>query len=553
MAYQSIGLGSTADDGTGDTLRAGGDKVNDNFVEVYTLLGTGSALSSGISATATVVTLTAPTISGVVGGTQTSATITTLTTTTVTASGVITGSTVEATGDTSASDNAAIGYTSAEGLILTGQGSTSDITIKNDADAAVITVATGTTNVDVVGDLTAGTLNADGDTAAGDNATIGYTASEGLILTGQGSTNDVTIKNDADATVISIPTGATNVDVVGDLTAGTLNADGDTAAGDNAVIGYTSAEGLILAGQGSTSDITIKNDADAAVITVATGTTNVDVVGEVSAESFNLPITLNGTDGSSTDAGDNIVLDASASGVNVGERLLYEGIPTTIPDDAVTLAMMAGGTDGHIITYDASGDPTTVGPGTDGQVLTSTGAGSPPAFEAAGGGGEWQFAATGTFSSASTVDFTGLTGDTKFVFEDISVGTDNKNIYCLLSNDNGSTFETSYMNFITSWTSNSSAADSWYGSGSFIGCTNGGVGSGAGEGAQGWIILHNPQDSGKFTHASLLWSADTFLDHINFSVGASCRQVAEAIDALRVYPASGTFSGTWYKYTRITS
>ena len=62
MAYQSIGLGSSANDGTGDTLRAGGDKVNDNFVELYTLLGTGSALTSGLSATATVVTLTAPVV-----------------------------------------------------------------------------------------------------------------------------------------------------------------------------------------------------------------------------------------------------------------------------------------------------------------------------------------------------------------------------------------------------------------------------------------------------------------------------------------------------------
>ena len=84
MAYQSIGLGTAADDGTGDSLRVGADKANDNFVEIYTLLGTGSVLTSGISATATVVTLTAPTISGVVGGTQTSATITTLTSTTVT-------------------------------------------------------------------------------------------------------------------------------------------------------------------------------------------------------------------------------------------------------------------------------------------------------------------------------------------------------------------------------------------------------------------------------------------------------------------------------------
>jgi hypothetical protein len=52
-----------------------------------------------------------------------------------------------------------------------------------------------------------------------------------------------------------------------------------------------------------------------------------------------------------------------------------------LADNAVGLAQMASGTDGQIITYDASGNPVAVGPGTDGQVLTSTGAGSPPAFE----------------------------------------------------------------------------------------------------------------------------------------------------------------------------
>ena len=52
-----------------------------------------------------------------------------------------------------------------------------------------------------------------------------------------------------------------------------------------------------------------------------------------------------------------------------------------LADDAVTLAKQAAGTDGQVITYDASGNPTAVGPGNDGQVLTSTGAGSPPAFE----------------------------------------------------------------------------------------------------------------------------------------------------------------------------
>jgi len=53
-----------------------------------------------------------------------------------------------------------------------------------------------------------------------------------------------------------------------------------------------------------------------------------------------------------------------------------------VADNSISLAKMAGGTDGQIITYDASGDPVAVGPGSDGEVLTSTGAGSPPAFEA---------------------------------------------------------------------------------------------------------------------------------------------------------------------------
>ena len=158
---------------------------------------------------------------------------------------------------------------------------------------AYIDSATVTGNV-----LAGGTVEPAGDTAAGDNAAIGYTSVEGLILTGQGSTNDVTIKNDADADVIEIPTGTVNVtmagtlDVVGDVTGGNFQPDGDTAAGDAAAIGYTSAEGLILTGQGSTNDITIKNDADADVITIATGTTVVGIPGSLDIEGA---IDVNGT------------------------------------------------------------------------------------------------------------------------------------------------------------------------------------------------------------------------------------------------------------------
>ena len=70
---------------------------------------------------------------------------------------------------------------------------------------------------------------------------------------------------------------------------------------------------------------------------------------------------------------------------------------------------MASGTDGNIISYDASGNPVAIATGTDGQVLTSTGAGSPPAFEDAAGGGAWTFiGSTGSLAGIADVEFTAM-------------------------------------------------------------------------------------------------------------------------------------------------
>ena len=187
-------------------------------------------------------------------------------------------------------------------------------TIDNAAIGGSTAAAGAFTTLDATGDVTGANFQPDGDTAAGDDAAIGYTSAEGLILTGQGSTNDVTIKNDADADVLEIPTGTTNVTVVGNVTAGgnlistgTVEPAGDTAAGDNAAIGYTSVEGLILTGQGSTNDVTIKNDADADVIEIPTGTTDVTVVGKFTGGK----IVLAATDTDTSNTG-SVTIDFSA-------------------------------------------------------------------------------------------------------------------------------------------------------------------------------------------------------------------------------------------------
>ena len=52
-----------------------------------------------------------------------------------------------------------------------------------------------------------------------------------------------------------------------------------------------------------------------------------------------------------------------------------------LADDSVTLAKMAPGTDGNIISYDTSGNPVAVATGSSGQVLTSAGAGAVPSFQ----------------------------------------------------------------------------------------------------------------------------------------------------------------------------
>jgi hypothetical protein len=55
MAKEIINVGIIANDGTGNTLRAGGQFINNNFTEIYNALGDGSTISFN---SATVVTLT---------------------------------------------------------------------------------------------------------------------------------------------------------------------------------------------------------------------------------------------------------------------------------------------------------------------------------------------------------------------------------------------------------------------------------------------------------------------------------------------------------------
>jgi hypothetical protein len=73
---------------------------------------------------------------------------------------------------------------------------------------------------------------------------------------------------------------------------------------------------------------------------------------------------------------------------NVVVQFFTIGSVQAVADNGITLAKLAHGTDGNLITYDTAGAPAAVATGNDGQVLTSAGAGAAPAFETLSGLGK---------------------------------------------------------------------------------------------------------------------------------------------------------------------
>jgi len=161
---------------------------------------------------------------------------------------------------------------------------------------------TGLRNLTITGELDAATLDISGDvdvdgTLEADAITINGTAIGSIYGVVAGSSSIVTVgaldSGSITSGFTSIDVGAGAITTTGIITGGTVEATTDTAADDNAAMGYTSVEGLILTGQGSTSDVTIKNDADATVISIPTGTTNVTIAGDLTITGDDLTMGTN--------------------------------------------------------------------------------------------------------------------------------------------------------------------------------------------------------------------------------------------------------------------
>ena len=194
---------------------------------------------------------------------------------------------------------------------------------------------------------------------AGNNTVVVAPGGAGSVLI-TNSSGDNIITQQGDVAMLhhngssKLATTATGIDVTGNVIAsGTVEPAGDTAAGDNAAIGYTAAEGLILTGQGSTSDITLKNDADAVVFTVPTGTDDIlfpDNARAMFGAGSDLQIYHNGSHSYIEDAGTGNLriraVDLEIMKAGTGEYMIKavaDGAVTLYHDNAAKLATSATG------------------------------------------------------------------------------------------------------------------------------------------------------------------------------------------------------------------
>ena len=297
----SIALDTITNDGTDITLDSGGDIILDaDGTQVFlkdggttfgSLTQVGGQLvikSSSSDTTALTFAGANATLAGTLGvGAVTSTGI-------VTGTAFTAGSAVLAEAELELLDGLTAGTAIASKVVTTDASIDTtgqrNLTISGELDAATLDISGAIdvagnsvlASVDVTAVATAATFEPDGDTAANDNAAIGYTSAEGLILTGQGSTSDVTLKNDADGTVFTVPTGTDDV-LFPDSAKGmwgtgsdlTLYHDGTNSYITNAVGALklaTETSGIALTIGHTTSETTVADNLTVTGTTTLTGT-----------------------------------------------------------------------------------------------------------------------------------------------------------------------------------------------------------------------------------------------------------------------------------------
>ena len=284
----------------------------------------------------------------------------------------------------------------------------------------------------------------------------------------------------------------------GTIAGATMEPTGDTAAGDNAAIGFTAAEGLILTGQGSTGDVTIKNDADALVAHVPTGTTGITFAGDVIVPDGDL--ILGSTAVTATGAEINLIDGGTARGTTAvadGDGFLT--------NDGGTMRMTKVDT---LATY-------------MGTKIT--------------GGSMVYLASTGAISNAANVTFTQFDATKydhyEFWLQHVTPATDNQTLRCRVSTDGGSNYDSTNGNYHEADTTDVTGLS-----------VVSSVGSDSNEfGACGQFRLFSPHNANTFTmaHSSMAYNNYYVALRVGVYLQASMHLTTQDVDAVQFIFDSG--------------
>ena len=190
---------------------------------------------------------------------------------------------------------------------------------------------------------------------------------------------------------------------LGDVQVSTFSGNASTTAFTLPVAATTNGAAVHISGvrQVPTTDFAISSTTLTFTTAPPTGSSNIMVA-------YTKPATLS------------VPADDSVTSAKIGddqidsEHYVNGSIDTAhIADDQITLAKIASGTDGELITWDASGNPAAVGAGTSGHYLKSQGAGSVPVFAAVSAG--FTIGTEQATTSGTTVTFGSIPAGTKMI------------------------------------------------------------------------------------------------------------------------------------------
>ena len=360
MAQQTINIGSSANDGTGDPLRTAFDKINDNFSELY-----GSTAEAN-----DLIEDSTPQLGGdldVNGRRITSARSNEDIILLPNGTGGVVASAIRIAGTTISSDDSST-ININEGLVVDGTASVSGAATLS-STLGVTGAATLSSTLGVSGATTLTTTNIDNLTIQDSNITSSSNADINITPGGTGSTiigSSITIKgttiSSADSSTININEGLV-VDGTGNFS-GTLTTAALTTVGTHTVTGQADIEGVTI------KDNTVSSNASNSDLEItANGTGKVEIEGI----SF-FGTTLTAADSSTININEGLVVDGSAT---VSGTLTTADVSTT-GTNTISGALTAGSlnigdlnisADGSI-TSDTNGDIVIDPAGTGAIVLT---------------------------------------------------------------------------------------------------------------------------------------------------------------------------------------